>query len=108
MFVTAIHFYPSLIFAGNIRSLPLESSSVAGSSEVSSSIDLEYQTWEEVTDGDKHSSLLQHSIHIGRRKFCDTTLMFVGKARGLPLSGAPEMCFTRVDSGLAGKNWTRL
>jgi len=34
--------------------------------------------------------------------------MFVGKARGLPYSGPPEKCFTRVDDGLARKHWNRL
>ncbi len=34
--------------------------------------------------------------------------MFVGKARSLPWSGAPEMCFTRIGSGLTQKHRTRL
>jgi len=34
--------------------------------------------------------------------------MFVGKARGLPWSGAAERRFARVDPGLARKHWTRL
>jgi hypothetical protein len=34
--------------------------------------------------------------------------MFVGKARGLPDSGAPEICFTWVGPGLAHKHLTRL
>jgi hypothetical protein len=29
--------------------------------------------------------------------------MFVGKARNLPKSGAPEMCFAKVGSGLTYK-----
>jgi hypothetical protein len=32
------------------------------------------------------------------------SLMFVGKIRNLPWSGAPERCFTRVGSGLTHKH----
>jgi hypothetical protein len=32
------------------------------------------------------------------------SLMFVGKATGLPESGAPETCFTWVGSGLSRKH----
>jgi hypothetical protein len=32
----------------------------------------------------------------------------VGEARSLPKSGAPEMCFTQVGSGLTCKHQTRL
>jgi len=35
-------------------------------------------------------------------------LMFVGKATGPHLSGAPERCFTWVGSGLTRKHYTRL
>ncbi len=35
-------------------------------------------------------------------------LMFVGEARSLPKSGAPEGSFTRVGSGLTRKYWTRV
>jgi hypothetical protein len=40
--------------------------------------------------------------------------MFVGEARNLPKSGAPERCFTEVGSGLAsvayiiGQSWQQL
>jgi hypothetical protein len=40
--------------------------------------------------------------------------MFVGKAKNLPKSGAPEMCFREVGSGLAsvayidGQSWQQL
>jgi hypothetical protein len=34
--------------------------------------------------------------------------MFAGKARGLPQSGAPERCFTRVGSSLSCKHATRM
>jgi len=33
-------------------------------------------------------------------KLFQPSLMFVGEARSLPLSGVPERCFTRVGSGL--------
>jgi hypothetical protein len=33
--------------------------------------------------------------------------MFVGKARSLPYSLAPKMCFTQVGSGLTRKHETR-
>ncbi len=36
------------------------------------------------------------------------SLMFVGEARSLPWSGAPERSFTRVGSGLTRKRKTRL
>jgi len=39
------------------------------------------------------------------------SLMFEGEARSLPLSGAPERCFTRVGSSLpanARLGWKRL
>ncbi len=36
------------------------------------------------------------------------SLIFVGNARGLPYSGAPERYFPRVGSGLTHKHWTRL
>ncbi len=34
--------------------------------------------------------------------------MFVGKAKSIPKSGAPEMCFTQVGSGLTHKYQARL
>ncbi len=36
------------------------------------------------------------------------SLMFVGKAKSLPLSGAPESCFGAVGSSLTHKHTTRL
>jgi hypothetical protein len=33
-----------------------------------------------------------------------TSLMYVVEAKSLSKSGAPERCFTRVGSGLAGTN----
>jgi hypothetical protein len=36
------------------------------------------------------------------------SLMFVGKAKSLSQSGAPEGCFTRVDFSLTPKHWNRL
>ncbi len=36
------------------------------------------------------------------------SLIFVGEARSLPLSGAPERYFTQVASGLSCKHQTRL
>jgi hypothetical protein len=36
------------------------------------------------------------------------SLMFVGKARSQPKSGAPERYFTRAGSSLACKHYTRL
>jgi hypothetical protein len=36
------------------------------------------------------------------------SLMFVGKATGLPESGAPERCFAWVGSGLTNKHYTGL
>ncbi len=35
------------------------------------------------------------------------SLMFVGKARGLSQSGAPEKCFKQVGTGVARKHQTR-
>jgi len=37
-------------------------------------------------------------------KLFQPSLMFVGEARSLSISGAPEMCFTRVGPGLACKH----
>ena len=34
--------------------------------------------------------------------------MFVGKARDLPWSGAPERCFFQISSNLTTKHYTRL
>ena len=41
-------------------------------------------------------------------KLFQPSIMFVGKAMGLPESGAPERCFIWVGPGLARKHWTRL
>ncbi len=41
-------------------------------------------------------------------KLFQLSLMFVGKARGLPQSGAPERGFTLICPNLAQKHWTRL
>jgi hypothetical protein len=38
----------------------------------------------------------------------EPSLMFIGKARSLPKSGEPKMCFARAGSGLIHKHLTRL
>jgi hypothetical protein len=67
VFVTSIHFHPSLIFVGNARSLPLEWSSIRGSTLVGSSLACKYKTRVEVNVCGKHSSLLQY-VNIYSRK----------------------------------------
>ncbi len=64
---------------------------------------------------DKHSSLLRKFVNFGQKKFCvcpwqafPTSLIFVGKARSLPLIGAPERHFTKVGSCLTCKLSARL
>ncbi len=48
------------------------------------------------------------SVCHGPGKPLQPSLMFVGKASGLPYSGAPAGCCPKVGSGLTGKLQTRL
>jgi hypothetical protein len=41
-------------------------------------------------------------------KYCQPSLMFVGKDRSLPYCGASERCFIHLGSGLTSKHWARL
>jgi len=51
------------------------------------------------------SNKLQHFVP---GKSFQSSLMFVGKARSLPQSGAPERHFTQIGSDLTCKHYTRL
>jgi hypothetical protein len=54
------------------------------------------------------NSLSKAPIHLAKLgSSFDKNGQFVGKARSLPLTGAPEMCFTRVCSGLTHKRLNR-
>jgi hypothetical protein len=59
-----IYFSPSLITVDKARSLPLERSPIRCYSRA-----LKYQTWREVNDSGKHSSLLQYGSNYVCKKF---------------------------------------
>ncbi len=69
MFAKSNHIQHSLIFASNESSIPLEWCLVRGSALVGSNNICKYPTRVEVTDSDKHSSLLQYRINSGRKTF---------------------------------------
>ncbi len=69
MFVTVSNFHPSLIFTLKARSLPLEWSSFILLHLVGSDHARKYEIRVEVTDSDKHSSLLRCVINYSREKF---------------------------------------
>ncbi len=69
MFATSIHIHHRLIFVCKGRSLPLEWCLVRGSDLVGSNIICKYPTRVEVTDNDKHYSLLSCLINCDRKKF---------------------------------------
>jgi hypothetical protein len=81
---------------------------------VNSSLTHKYLTRLKRSARDKHSSFSQTFIDCECKSFIilgpghQTSLMFVGKARSLPLSGAPERYFILLESNLSHKHWTRL
>jgi hypothetical protein len=62
MFVTVCHFHPSLLFVGKAKRLNVERTHMVVSSRISRV---------EVTDSDKHPSLLRYIINKSCEKFND-------------------------------------
>jgi hypothetical protein len=69
MFVTLRHLHPSLVFVSKGKSLPIEWSPVSDLIWVGSSLTFKYLTRAELTESDKHSSLVRYRIIFGRKRF---------------------------------------
>jgi hypothetical protein len=57
---------------------------------------------------DRNSFIIQATGVFVLDKPFQPSLVFVGKSRSLPYSGAPEKCITQVGSGLTRNHWTGL
>ncbi len=67
------HFQPSLIFVGEVRSLPQSGAPRWCFTQVGSGLTCIHKTRLERLARDKHSSLLQKSVNYGHKKFYSTS-----------------------------------